>query len=942
MKKTIIAVFLFIAIFSMIAKATDEKIFFSDDEAFFFGGYCYYIENGDIYRAPLTEMAGDTELFREDSNGIYLNADLLYSIDKYGDISSYSLVSDAIGAASSNYFSGNSYDDEMLLGSLSAKYESNGNPAAISSGNGDAGGASFGAYQFASNAGVPTAFANWCITTGKSTDIGNRLLEAYAADSNSCGATFKAVWKAIAAEDADFFLSLQHGYVKEKYYDAIVARIEKNVANFDMDMYGIALRNVFWSRATQHGVGGSYNVITRAFDNLGGFALQSEEILIRAIYAESGAVVDTGTNMMTGSTAEQYGIAGKYMKYYSRNSSAVQVSVYRRLNINELSEALKMLDTYGGYVSSEDTPFEISGIRADSITDSSAMLFGTIYNYRIANITEYGFFIGKSMSTLVEFPISKNVTTNPVVSFSASTTVYSPELDPGTVYYFGVYALIDGEYASSDIFSFSTTDTRLYKAKFVNYNGDTLYEVALRKGKTPTYSGEAPQRTADEKYTYTFIGWDKEIAPIESDTVYTALYKETLNSYTVKYLSEDGALLYECKVNYGENAEYVGETPLKEGNKQFKYVFSTWSTGEENVTSNRELRPIFNSADYMWRGRLAESFCGGSGKKDDPYMISCGDELAYLSSYVAEGGETVGKYFSLGDNIVLGKHENFELFTPIGTENHPFSGSFDGCGFKIIGLNIKTDSSAGLFGFLNGARIENIILEDINVEGDIAGGLVGKAIASEGSETYIANCKVSGDIKGESYAGSLIGYAEGDVSISDISTSGSSKGNICGGICGHFGGRLLSLSFSDANVSGGTADMICGYYTDNSLINNCYFYSTLSSNIGISIPQNKLNYESSYQNFNFNEKWIISEGKAELKIAADNDFYYRVYGDADESGRTDVTDVIMIAQYVAKWEIELTPSFELQADFDGSGEIDAFDIILLCQYIAGWNVEPCW
>jgi len=48
-----------------------------------------------------------------------------------------------------------------MLGSLSARYESNGDPGAIGRTEGDAGGASYGAYQFATNAGVPEAFVAW-------------------------------------------------------------------------------------------------------------------------------------------------------------------------------------------------------------------------------------------------------------------------------------------------------------------------------------------------------------------------------------------------------------------------------------------------------------------------------------------------------------------------------------------------------------------------------------------------------------------------------------------------------------------------------------------------------------------------------------------------------------------------------------------------------------
>lgn len=52
-------------------------------------------------------------------------------------------------------------------------------------------------------------------------------------------------------------MRVQRNYVRRSYYDPIVRSIESAVPGFDMDNYSIALRNVFWSRAVQHGVGGS-------------------------------------------------------------------------------------------------------------------------------------------------------------------------------------------------------------------------------------------------------------------------------------------------------------------------------------------------------------------------------------------------------------------------------------------------------------------------------------------------------------------------------------------------------------------------------------------------------------------------------------------------------------------------------------------------------------
>ena len=925
-------------VYSSAALNTDQ--IFSND-AVIFGGYCYYIENGDIYRAPITEMAGETELFREESNGIALEGSTLLSRGYDGEIISYSLACED-PVFNKNLFSFyTEYDEESLLGTLSAKYESNGDPAAISSGNGDAGGASFGAYQFSSNAGVPYAFAKWCISTENSIDIGERLIAAYTEDSNSCGSTFKAEWKEIAAEDSSFFLALQHSYVKEKYYDAIVTRIENNVANFDIDMYGIALKNVFWSRSVQHGVGGSYNVITRAFDSLGGFALQSEEILIGAIYAESGAVSDTGTNPMTGSVAEQYGIAGKYMKYYSKNSSAVQLSVYRRLNINELSEALKMLDTYGGYVQSDDTPFELGNLRTADITDASANLFGTIYNYRLSSITEYGFFIGKSETGLVEIAASGNETTLPVVSFCASTLSYSAELDPMTTYYFGIYAIIDGEYAVSEMSSFITGYATVYTAAFENYDGSILHSVTLREGRMPVYNGKTPAKPADAQYTYAFRGWDKEIFPLTADTVYRACYSETLNTYTVRYFSSDNnTVIYECEVAYGENAVFKGNPPVKAPSRQFRYVFSGWNGNEENITEDCDIHPIFIRQDYLWSQASASGFSGGDGSLESPYLISCGEELAYLSEYTASGRETANTYFALDDNIVLGTKEIPQAFTPIGTSELPFCGVFDGRGYKIIGLTVKEENEAGLFGAADGAEIKNLIIEDANIEGDLSGIIVGKLRNTGNNLAKIENCKVSGNVNGKSYAGLAVGYAEGkNIALTNTASCGILRGKVCGGICGYFGGESIACSFADAIITGEIGGSICGSKDSASTVTNCYFTADgMENGIGEAIDADKLQNKESYKGFDFEVIWIIKNNKADLYVSSENAFSYCVYGDADENGKLNSKDIILLTQYIAGWGIELSDKAWTASDVVKDATLNTKDVVKLAQFIAEWDV----
>ena len=68
--------------------------------------------------------------------------------------------------------------EEQLLGTLSQRFEASG-PGVISSGAGDAGGKSYGAYQFSSRSDIPRAFFRWCQSSSDTyyRSIGNRNSE---------------------------------------------------------------------------------------------------------------------------------------------------------------------------------------------------------------------------------------------------------------------------------------------------------------------------------------------------------------------------------------------------------------------------------------------------------------------------------------------------------------------------------------------------------------------------------------------------------------------------------------------------------------------------------------------------------------------------------------------------------------------------------------------
>jgi len=240
------------------------------------------------------------------------------------------------------------------LGDLSQYYETgnSADPGYISTVTGDSGGTSYGIYMFASNAGTPLKFVEW-LQEFPAGDVyrtmGDLLYRAYAYNSAGqyypgYGSNFNATWVSVAESYPTQFLQAQKDYWEKNPYAVLLNNLKASIPAFDVNDYSIALENVLWSRSVQHGVDGATNVVKRAFSNLGGFKLQDEAALIQAIYAECSKLDDIPeSKTMSGTTAEKYGVSGESMAYYSANSGAVQMSVYRRLHINEPADALVMM-----------------------------------------------------------------------------------------------------------------------------------------------------------------------------------------------------------------------------------------------------------------------------------------------------------------------------------------------------------------------------------------------------------------------------------------------------------------------------------------------------------------------------------------------------------------------------------------------------------------------
>ena len=132
-----------------------------------------------------------------------------------------------------------------MLGDLSKKYESSGDPGTISSGYGDAGGKSYGMYQFSSTMGVVDNYIKWLRDKGYW--FGEELAK-YTVGSSY----FDDAWRFLANSDnrGDFERS-QHDYAKVIYYDRACSILAD--AGYHIEKHSKAMKDVVWSRAIQYG-----------------------------------------------------------------------------------------------------------------------------------------------------------------------------------------------------------------------------------------------------------------------------------------------------------------------------------------------------------------------------------------------------------------------------------------------------------------------------------------------------------------------------------------------------------------------------------------------------------------------------------------------------------------------------------------------------------------
>lgn len=207
-----------------------------------------------------------------------------------------------------------------------------------------------------------------------------------------------------------------------------------------------------------------------------------------------------------------------------------------------------------------------------------------------------------------------------------------------------------------------------------------------------------------------------------------------------------------------------------------------------------------------------QEFAGGTRTLADPYLVSNALQLNRVRNHL-------DKHFKQTADIDLGvaPFNSGEGWEPIGKSGlfEDFKGTYDGNFKKISNLYINRplEDYVGLFGYISGAEIKYLTLDNAQATGkNIVGTLIGQA-----SNSTITTCISSGNVTGSGdRSGGLIG-AGASVTIHDCDSTAVVKGaTMVGGLIGEVLVLTNASALTDCNAGGAvTGEYAVGGFAGN-------------------------------------------------------------------------------------------------------------------------------
>ncbi len=244
------------------------------------------------------------------------------------------------------------------------------------------------------------------------------------------------------------------------------------------------------------------------------------------------------------------------------------------------------------------------------------------------------------------------------------------------------------------------------------------------------------------------------------------LQSKGVHGNTVTQMLIDGQAL-DSKLKDAGGAGLVAILYFDEAGENISVEYYSTVKGMYFKTENQfdiDLTATVEEENTAWDGKAVEA-PEGFGTKDDPYIISSAANLMWMSRAIGMGASTStvlsnpfkDKYFKQVCDIDLNGHilPSIGYFFNTSSNMFVFGGTYDGGGYAIKNGSIKNASAShthnaywgtGLFGTIYGAKIKNIVMDDITISDYAAYGMiVGNAVSDsshDASFNLVENCTV--------------------------------------------------------------------------------------------------------------------------------------------------------------------------------------------------------
>ena len=161
--------------------------------------------------------------------------------------------------------------------------------------------------------------------------------------------------------------------------------------------------------------------------------------------------------------------------------------------------------------------------------------------------------------------------------------------------------------------------------------------------------------------------------------------------------------------NYKVLSVLVDETEVVDDEKYFKNGTLRIQTSDYDYMFTQSVSIKVKFARVLWYDDIEETYTlTGKGTSENPYKIASEEDLAFVAYMINVEGNS--EYASAAYELMKDLDLTGKYWSPIGTINNPFSGSFDYNVFEVTGIAVvfgyKDQSShEGLFGFTSNAHI---------------------------------------------------------------------------------------------------------------------------------------------------------------------------------------------------------------------------------------------